>query len=64
MVAYPDDRGFVCFGSCEPPPGRQRFGGDVYTFGARWYGLDAQRDFKEIRRRLVADLLRHSEAAA
>ena len=37
--------------------GRQHLGGDIYTFAALHYGLDAHRDFLEIRQRLAADLL-------
>jgi hypothetical protein len=62
LHVYPDDRGWVCFG-CQAPPGRQHLGGDIYTFGALLYGLDARRDFRDLRQRLAADLLRGEVAA-
>jgi DNA primase len=56
LHAYPDaGRGWFCFGCDE--------GGDIYTLGAKLYGLDVRQDFREIRRRLAADLLRAGEAA-
>lgn len=63
LVVYPDDRGWACFGSCPAPSGRKQFGGDIYVLGAALYGLDMRRDFKEIQRRLAADLLRGAVAA-
>lgn len=49
--------GFMCFGC-----GRK--GGSIFDFGELWYGVIARGDgFHELRRRLAADLLAHSEAA-
>jgi hypothetical protein len=56
LHAYPDPgRGWYCYGCDE--------GGDIYTFAAKLCGLDVRQDFREIRRRLAADLLRAADAA-
>jgi hypothetical protein len=57
LHAYPDPRrGWFCYG-CDD-------GGDIFTLGAKLYGLAVRRDFPEIRRRLAADLLRATDTAA
>ncbi|MHB1539278.1 MAG: CHC2 zinc finger domain-containing protein [Solirubrobacteraceae bacterium] len=49
------DAGWFCFG-CDR-------GGDIYTFAATLYGLDARGDFPALRRRLAAELLVKAVAA-
>lgn len=58
-----DNGSWTCFGSCEPEPDRDHFGGDVYTFAARLWGLSTRNDFPELRRLLLAVLLGKAAAA-
>jgi hypothetical protein len=46
--------GWCCFG-CHA-------GGDIYSFAALLWGMDARRDFPELRRRIAAELLGHVAA--
>jgi hypothetical protein len=57
--------GFACFGSCEPQPGRNRFGGDIITFASKWYAIEPRgAGFHEIVARLERDLAAVLRSAA
>ncbi|MGI8731081.1 MAG: CHC2 zinc finger domain-containing protein, partial [Solirubrobacteraceae bacterium] len=57
LHCYPDDRGWFCW-PCDR-------GGDIVTFGALLYGIEARgRGYHEIRERLARDLVAGIEAAA